>query len=186
MTRGVEIHTNIYRDTQRFDIPLVSYKAHDSIINSIDSLNQAKEPQEFVTGSRDGKEYRRKFICMPFLKTNIYDIGSVKVWDARQSEKAVLTIKTKEEKDIWAVAYGQLKGLHKVIVIGYENGDIKLFDVNGAQYLWQIQVKDGICSIDFDRDVLLVSTLSAAYIIDIITGKKIELPVMYNPPDIYT
>jgi hypothetical protein len=46
---------NTYRDTQRFDIPLVSYKAHDSIINSIDSLNQAKEPQELVTGSRDGK-----------------------------------------------------------------------------------------------------------------------------------
>jgi hypothetical protein len=85
----------------------------------------------------------------------------------------------KEPKDIWAVAYGQLKGQHKVIAIGYENGDIKLFDVNGAQYLWQTQVKDGICSIDFVKDVLLVSTLSAAYIIDIITGNKTELPVKY-------
>lgn len=44
------------RDTQQFDIPLVSYKAHDSIINCIDNLNQTKEPQELVTGSRDGKE----------------------------------------------------------------------------------------------------------------------------------
>lgn len=43
------------RDTQRFDIPLISFKAHESIINSIDSYNQPKEPQELVTGSRDGK-----------------------------------------------------------------------------------------------------------------------------------
>lgn len=71
---------------QRFDIPLTSFKAHESIINTIDSLNQASEPQELVTGSRD---------------------GCIKVWDMRQPEKAVLTVKSKQSsKDIWAVAYG--------------------------------------------------------------------------------
>lgn len=75
-----------FRDCQRFDIPLVSFKAHESIINTIDSLNQPNEPQELVTGSRD---------------------GCVKVWDMRQPEKAVLTVKSKQNsKDIWAVAYG--------------------------------------------------------------------------------
>ncbi|GAN01935.1 WD repeat-containing protein 92 [Mucor ambiguus] len=140
-------------DTQRFDIPLISFKAHESIINSIDSYNQSKEPQEIVTGSRD---------------------GTVKVWDARQQEKAVLTIKSKESIDIWAVAYGQLKG-EKVIAVGYENGDIKLFHVNGSQYLWELHVKDGICSIEFNHDKLLASTLSGAHVIDIATGKTSEI-----------
>lgn len=81
--------TLLYRDTQRFDIPLVTFKAHESIINSIDSLNQADKPQELVTGSRD---------------------GCVKVWDMRQPEKAVLTVKSKDDsKDIWSVAYGKKK-----------------------------------------------------------------------------
>lgn len=81
------VFNKLFRDVQRFDIPLVSFKAHESIINSIDSLNQAEQPQELVTGSRD---------------------GCVKIWDMRQPEKAVLTVKSKDNsKDIWAVAYGK-------------------------------------------------------------------------------
>ncbi|KAG2214265.1 hypothetical protein INT47_000821 [Mucor saturninus] len=142
-------------DVQRFDIPLVSFKAHDSIINTIDSLNRVDQPQELVTGSRD---------------------GCVKVWDIRQPEKAVLTVKSKDNsKDIWAVAYGQLKG-HKVIAVGYEDGNIKLFNVDSAQYLWETHVKDGVCSIDFDKEVLRVSTLSGAFIINVDSGKSTEIP----------
>ncbi|KAG2235856.1 hypothetical protein INT48_003968 [Thamnidium elegans] len=141
-------------DLQRFDIPLTSFKAHESIINTIDSLNQASEPQELVTGSRD---------------------GCIKVWDMRQPEKAVLTVKSKQSsKDIWAVAYGQLKG-HKVIAVGYEDGDIKLFNVNNSQYLWETKVKDGVCSVDFVNDTLRVGTLSGAFIIDVYSGKITEL-----------
>ncbi|KAI8646275.1 WD40-repeat-containing domain protein [Parasitella parasitica] len=140
-------------DAQRFDIPLMSFKAHESIINSIDSYNQPKEPQELVTASRD---------------------GTVKVWDVRQQEKAVLTIKSKESKDIWAVAYGQLEG-EKVIAVGYEDGDIKLFHVNGSQYLWETHVKDGICSVEFNNGKILASTLSSAYLIDVATGKISEI-----------
>ncbi|CEP18572.1 hypothetical protein [Parasitella parasitica] len=140
-------------DAQRFDIPLMSFKAHDSIINSIDGYNQPKEPQELVTASRD---------------------GTVKVWDVRRPEKAVLTIKSNESKDIWAVAYGQLKG-EKVIAVGFEDGDIKLFHVTGSQYLWGTHVKDGICSIEFNNGKLMASTLSSAYLIDIATGKTSKI-----------
>ncbi|KAI9335064.1 WD40-repeat-containing domain protein [Pilaira anomala] len=142
-------------DCQRFDIPLVSFKAHESIINTMDSLNQPNEPQELVTGSRD---------------------GCVKVWDMRQPEKAVLTVKSKQNsKDIWAVAYGQLKG-QNVIAVGYENGDIKLFNVNNSQYLWETNAKDGVCSIDFDHQTLCIGTLAGAFVIDIYTGKITEIP----------
>ncbi|KAI8347663.1 WD40-repeat-containing domain protein [Blakeslea trispora] len=139
-------------DTERLDIPLVSLKAHESIINSIDSFNRPRESQKLVTGSRD---------------------GTVKVWDTRQPEKAVLTIRSKTVKDIWAVAFGWLKE-HQVIAVGYENGDIKLFDLHG-HYLWETHVKEGVCSIDFSKTRLLVSTLSAAYWIDLETGKTTEM-----------
>ena len=33
--------------------------------------------------------------------------GCVKVWDTRQPEKAVLTIRSNSKKDIWAVAFGK-------------------------------------------------------------------------------
>ncbi|KAI8079094.1 WD40-repeat-containing domain protein [Gilbertella persicaria] len=152
-TGDFEGHLQIW-DIQRFDIPLVSFKAHDSIINAIDSYNQAKEPQELVTASRD---------------------GTVKVWDVRQPEKAVLTITSKEtQKDIWAVAFGQFNG-HKLVAVGYEDGNLKLFDVDGSQYIWQTNVKDGICSIDFNHEKLLVSTLSGACLIDIKTGNATEI-----------
>lgn len=64
-----------------------------------------------------------------------------------------------------------------MIAVGYENGDIKLFHVNGSQYLWELHVKDGICSIEFNNDKLLASTLSGAYLIDIATGKASEIQV---------
>lgn len=108
-----------------------------------------------------------------------------------------MTVKSNDNpKDIWAVAYGkyrnscavkitdsfylgQLKG-HKVIAVGYEDGNIKLFNVNNAHYLWETHVKDGVCSIDFDKDVLRVSTISGAFIVNIDSGKLTEILVKYS------
>lgn len=64
-----------------------------------------------------------------------------------------------------------------MIAVGYENGDVKLFNLDNAQYLWETYVKDGICSIDFDRDMLRVTTLAGAFIIDLESGTIQEIPV---------
>lgn len=72
------------RDPQKLDVPLTSIKGHESIVNCMSSLNQTIS--EIATGSRD---------------------GCVKVWDTRQPEKAVLTIRSNSKKDIWAVAFGK-------------------------------------------------------------------------------
>lgn len=69
-----------------------------------------------------------------------------------------------------------MKG-HKVIAVGYEDGDIKLYNVDNSQYLWETKVKDGVCSVDFVNDTLRVGTLSGAFIIDIDSGKITELKV---------
>ncbi|CEI90678.1 hypothetical protein RMCBS344292_04996 [Rhizopus microsporus] len=134
-------------DPQKLDVPLTSIKGHESIVNCMSSLNQTIS--EIATGSRD---------------------GCVKMWDTRQPEKAVLTIRSNSKKDIWAVAFGWLRN-SKVLAVGYEDGLVQLFDVNGSQYLWNTQLKDGVCSIDFLNDKLLVSTLNGAYKINIESGK---------------
>lgn len=39
-------------------------------------------------------------------------LGCVKIWDMRQPEKAVLTVRSdKDPKDVWAVAFGKLSSL---------------------------------------------------------------------------
>lgn len=83
----IHIHIHIHthkRDPQKLDVPLTSIKGHESIVNCMSSLNQTIS--EIATGSRD---------------------GCVKVWDTRQPEKAVLTIRSNSKKDIWAVAFGK-------------------------------------------------------------------------------
>lgn len=95
----------------------------------------------------------------------------------RQPEKAVLTVRSdKDPKDIWAVAFGVLKG-HRVIAVGYENGDIKLFSVDTAQYVWESQLKGGVCAIDFDKECLRVSTLVGAQTVDLESGKVTDIVV---------
>ncbi|KAI8991042.1 WD40-repeat-containing domain protein [Mycotypha africana] len=149
-------------DSQRLDIPLISFKAHQSIINSIDSFDRFKDPQELVTGSRD---------------------GTVKVWDMRQTEKPVLTIRStkKANVDIWAVAYGRIQ-TEKVIAVGFEDGSLKLFHVGTSEYIWGTKMKDGICSIDFVQDSLLVSTLSGAYTVELKSpsGKTTEIKTKFE------
>lgn len=146
----------IIRDPQKLDVPLTSVKGHESIINCIDSLNHAGEPAEIATGSRD---------------------GCVKVWDMRQPERAVLTIRSNQvSRDIWATVFGWIRG-HKVIAVGYEDGTVQLFDVNGSQYVWETHVEGGVCSMDFKKDSLLISTLSGAYVIHVESGKTTKVDV---------
>lgn len=71
---------------------------------------------------------------------------------------------------------GLLKG-HKVIAVGYENGDIKLFSVDNSQYVWKTQLKSGICAIEFDKECLRVSTLVGAHTIDLESGKVTDIVV---------
>lgn len=77
-----------------------------------------------------------------------------------------------------------MKG-HKVIAVGYEDGDIKLFNVNNSQYLWETKLKDGVCSVDFVKDILRVGTLLGAFSIDVYSGKITELKVIMNDMNLF-
>lgn len=129
-------------DLQRSDIPSIyTVKAHDGIINSLDAIggNTLKcGAPEIVTAGKDGQ---------------------VKVWDPRQRDEPVLCISGVSEsdggtgsRDCWAVTFGNsYNNDERSICSGYDNGDLKLFDLRAGALLWEANVKNGICGIEFDR-----------------------------------
>ncbi|VDD76356.1 unnamed protein product [Mesocestoides corti] len=149
-------------DGGRLDAPLYAVKAHDEIINTIDGvggLGVGEGAPEIATGSRD---------------------GSVKIWDPRQPKTPVVTMAPAETgentsgdgpkenpRDCWSVGFGHAYNVHdRCVVAGYDNGDIKLFDLRAMRVRWEKNVKNGVCSIEFDRkdiemNKLVVTTLES-------------------------
>ncbi|KAI9489693.1 WD40-repeat-containing domain protein [Zychaea mexicana] len=152
----------------RFDLPLSTTKAHETIINAIDGCGGATRPggaRELATVSRD---------------------GSVKVWDTRDLEKSVLVIKPKpaeQMNDAWAVAFGNFEnGNERLLAVGFDNGDFQLFDISTTHYIYKTNVKSGICAIDFSGPTqLTLSTLTGIVVIDFSKElRATKLPVYAN------
>ncbi|XP_037951972.1 WD repeat-containing protein 92-like [Teleopsis dalmanni] len=125
-------------DLDRTDLPVYNVVAHKSIINSIDGIGGKQidcGPPEIVTGSRD---------------------GSVKVWDIRQGQAPVVDMTPEgaegDRRDCWAVAFGNsFDNQERVVAAGYDNGDLKLFDLRQLAVRWETTLKNGVCGIEFDR-----------------------------------
>ena len=55
-----------------------------------------------------------------------------------------------------------------MVCAGYENGDVKMFDLRNMSLYWETNVKNGVCSLEFDRkdikmNKLVVSTLESTF-----------------------
>ena len=116
-------------------------KAHDSIINAIDgALHDG--PPEICTGSRD---------------------GTVKVWDARQLNKAVVALNPADKgraRDCWTVKFGGSTGPDdRMVAAGYDNGDVKLFDLRTRKMLHEFNCSNGVCDLEFDRQDVEINKL---------------------------
>lgn len=142
-------------DGGRLDAPLYAVKAHGEIINAIDGvggLGIGEGAPEIATGSRD---------------------GYVKVWDPRQPKTPVVTIGPGDEqgggdtqavasRDCWTLAFGHAYNIHdRCLVAGYDNGDIKLFDLRAMRVRWETNVRNGVCSVEFDRKDIDMNKLVA-------------------------
>ena len=135
------------RDLDHSDKPLFSApRAHASTINAIDGcggLGIGHGSPELVTGSQD---------------------GHVRVWDPRVPE-AVLTLEPTASvhqngvgagaggvRDCWTVAFGNsFDDTERCIAAGYDNGDIKLFDLRTSRMRWEDNAGNGVVSLEFDR-----------------------------------
>lgn len=132
---------------ERLEMPVYSVKAHREIINAIDGvggLGIGEGAPEIVTAGRD---------------------GAVKVWDPRQKDDPVAVMEPAEgddRRDCWAVAFGDAYNVHdRCVAAGYDNGDIKMFDLRAMSLRWETNVKNGVCSLEFDRKDVEMNKLVA-------------------------
>ena len=44
---------------------------------------------------------------------------------------------------------------------GYDNGDLKLFDLKKNELIWDTNLKNGVCGLEFDRKDILMNKLVA-------------------------
>ncbi|KAI0229970.1 WD repeat-containing protein 92 [Lamellibrachia satsuma] len=134
-------------DMEATECPVYSVNGHKEIINCIDGvggLGIGEGAPEIATGSRD---------------------GAVKVWDPRQKIDPVATMESGDsecKRDCWAVAFGHAYNAHdRCVCAGYDNGDIKLFDLRKMALRWETNVKNGVCNLEFDRKDISMNKLVA-------------------------
>lgn len=137
-------------DIERPEEPIFKADAHSDIINAIDAIGGNSTfcgAKEIVTGSRD---------------------GSVKVWDPRQKDEPVANISAKPSedgsrdiRDCWAVGFGDsFNNSERAVCSGYDNGDVKLFDLRKMSLRWETTCKNGVCSVEFDRKDIQMNKLA--------------------------
>lgn len=134
-------------DLERLDKPTTEIrKAHDSIVNGIDGA-LFSGPPELATCSRD---------------------GAVKVWDSRQHNKPVVALTPVDQsraRDCWTVKLGNsFDADERCVAAGYDNGDVKVFDLRTQKMIHEFNVSNGVCDLEFDRpdiemNKLVVSSL---------------------------
>lgn len=140
-------------DLDRLDKPTFSVQAHSTLINQIDGvggLNVGYGAPEIATCSRD---------------------GCVKVWDPRTNDPvaSLEPAANQSVRDCWSVAFGNsFDDSERVVAAGYDNGDIKMFDLRQNKITWETNVKNGVVGLEFDRkdikmNKLAVTTLESKF-----------------------
>ena len=129
-------------------------KAHEGIINAVDGIGGTSGSYgapELVTGGKD---------------------GCVKVWDQRQTQPVAVLNADKASsapRDCWTVAFGDsYNNDERSILAGFDNGDIKLFDLRTSNIVWETNVENGVTSVQFDRpdiqkNKVVVTTLESKF-----------------------
>ncbi|GMH42793.1 hypothetical protein BSKO_10712 [Bryopsis sp. KO-2023] len=124
-------------DLEDTKTPLFDVQAHASIVNAIDGCGgqtRGYGPPEIASCGRD---------------------GCVRVWDVRQKDAPVAAFEPSEKddaRDCWCVAFGNsYNDEERRILAGYDNGDVKMFDLRTNKVLWEDNLKNGVCGVQFDR-----------------------------------
>ncbi len=124
-------------DLERLDRPVWETKAHATIVNAIDGCGGAAKgygAPELATCGRD---------------------GCVRVWDVRQRDAPVACFEPGEgsvARDCWTVAFGNsYNDTERCVLAGYDNGDVKMFDLRTGTVRYETNVRNGVCSVEFDR-----------------------------------
>lgn len=85
----------------------------------------------------------------PLIATGGKD-GAVRVWDAREPSAPVAAFVPAggaAAADCWSVALGNCHSSECCVLAGYQNGDIKMFDLKAASVRWETNVGRGVCGV---------------------------------------
>jgi WD40 repeat protein len=143
----------LHRDLERLEKPVFSVAAHTSIVNAMDGVGgggMGFGAPEIVTCGRD---------------------GAVRVWDPRTEEPVVSLEPENGEtrRDCWTVAFGNsYNDEERCVAAGYDNGDIKLFDLRTNSIRWETNVGNGVVSLEFDRRDIEMNKMAVSICIYII------------------
>lgn len=139
-------------DLTQLQKPIASAKAHIGIVNAIDGAgSKGVGPPEIATAGQD---------------------GAVRVWDTRQPDAPVAAFvpgASNRSRECWTVAFGDCYGEEqRCLLAGFDNGDLKLFDLRTNKIRWHTNVGNGVCHVAFDRatipmNKLLAGTLEAQF-----------------------
>ena len=62
--------------------------------------------------------------------------------------------------DAWSVGFGNsYNSQERVIASGYDNGDVKLFDLRANKLIFDYNVQNGVCGVEFDRKDIMMNKL---------------------------
>merc|ERR1711907_597936 len=65
--------------------------------------------------------------------------------------------------DCWTVAFGNSHNdAERCICAGYDNGDVKIFDLRTSTLRWDTNVKNGVCHVAFDRREIAMNKLGVS------------------------
>lgn len=128
-------------DLEKSQKPIFSNRVHDEIINCMDGAG-APGPREIVTGSRDGK------ICLS---------------DIRCKESVVASLKPSgDQRDCWTVSIGGTTSQQdRSVIAGFDNGDVKLWDIRSNSVTWETNLKNGVVALQVLNKVGQLSRLVA-------------------------
>ena len=113
------------------------------LVNCIDGAGgRGVGPAELVSGGRE---------------------GNVKVWDTRVASKPVVNMEPESaRRECWAVSAGNCHSdEERMIAAGYDNGDVKVWDLRTMQLYWETNVGNGVCGLEWDRRDIQINKLAA-------------------------
>ena len=140
--KGKLVIYDIEKGAEKFRVQ--AHSAMGNVIDGIGGKGAEYGAPELVTGGSD---------------------GCVRVWDPRQ-EAPVVSLEPAESElvkpDCWSVAFGNSYNQEeRCIAAGYDNGDIKLFDLKTNCLRWDTNVGNGVCGLEFDRQDIAMNKLVA-------------------------
>lgn len=87
------------------------------------------------------------------------------VWDVRQKDVPVakfLPSDSTNARDCWSVAFGNsYNSEERIVAAGYDNGDVKMYDLKTMKVRWSKCLKNGVVGLQFDRKDIPMNKLVA-------------------------